>query len=328
VARSLELSSAVLLLLAFTAVGWVGAYTGQQLLSVVHFYLSNLTAGEFTAESLRALALPAFAGLGKTVLPVALVMMAGGSLVNFGQVGFLLSVQPLTPDLSKLNPLVGLQRIFSRRALVELVKALVKVLAVGGAIYLALAGRLSDFVKMYDMGLEQAVGLIWQITHGMGLRIGTVLLLLAAFDYWYQRWEHQRNLMMTRQELKEEMKETEGDPQVKASQRKRLRQLAVGRMMEDVKKADVVITNPTHYAVALKYEIGEMEAPRVVAKGRQYTALRIRRTAEENGVAIVEDPPLAQALYASTEVGESIPPRLYRAAAEVLAFVYRLQNRV
>lgn len=259
-----------------------------------------------------------------------LVLAAGltGLVANLAQVGFVLTGVPLVPDLGRLNPLQGLQRLFSRRALVDLLRALVKVTIVGVVAYRAVKARLPDLPGLAAVPPEGVLAAAAGMAGTVVLRVGLAWLVVAAVDYVYQRWEYQLSLRMTRQEVKEELRETEGAPEVRQRIRRRQREIARRRMMAEVPRADVVITNPTHYAVALRYDAAEMEAPQVVAKGQGLVARRIREVAISADVPVVENPPLARSLYEAVEIGESIPPELYQAVAEVLAFVYRLKGRV
>lgn len=262
-----------------------------------------------------------------TIAPVFAVSLGAGLLLNYVQVGFMFTTAPLTPDLGKLNPGRGLKRLFGRQALVELVKSAAKVFLIGWAAWGAIR-------PAYDlvMGLNLAdVGDVFPtveaLVYRVGMRVTAVLFVLALIDYAYQRWDYSRNLRMSKQEVKDEFKQMEGDPHVKGQIKARMRQVAMRRMMQRVPQADVVITNPTHYAVALEYDVDRMSAPEVVAMGADYVAQRIKELARQSGVVVVENPPLARALWSSAEIGQAVPVELYQAVAEVLAFVFRLKRR-
>ncbi|HWR92951.1 MAG TPA: flagellar biosynthesis protein FlhB, partial [Desulfobacterales bacterium] len=259
--------------------------------------------------------------------PMVLPLLVAGVAGNILQIGFEIHAEPLAPKLSKLNPLAGLKRIVSMRGLVELVKSLVKVLFIGAIAWSVVSGYLADFPTL----VRRDIAGIWEFTHTAAYRILFYVCLatvvLAVLDYAYQRWQHEENLKMTKQEIRDERKQTEGDPQIKSRIRSLQRQAAYHRMIAEVPTADVVITNPTHLAIALRFDSAEMNAPQVVAKGADYLAARIRDIAREHGVPLVENQPLAQSLYRLADPGDYIPVELYRAVAEVLAYVYRLKGR-
>jgi flagellar biosynthetic protein FlhB len=258
-------------------------------------------------------------------LPLMGVAVLAGIVANCLQVGFLFTAYPLQPKLERINPIEGCKRIFSRRALVELFKASVKIFLVAYVAYSTIVPNMSLFPALLDMSINNVLKSIGELCSQLFLRTTVLLLVLAVFDYAFQYWEHDKSLKMSKKELKEEYRQYEGDPYVRSRIRQRQRQLSVSRMMQEVPKADVVITNPTHYAVALRYLPGEMPAPVIIAKGIDNLALRIKALAEEHKIIIYEDPALAQALYKSVDVGKIIPPELYEAVARVLAFIYRLQ---
>ncbi|MGI6119829.1 MAG: flagellar biosynthesis protein FlhB [Desulfosporosinus sp.] len=247
--------------------------------------------------------------------------------VNYAQVGFLFTVESMKPQLSRISPLSGAKRIFGIKAWVELTKSLTKVILIGYFLYASVRDRLQLYPALMQLNVEQAAIFLGQALAELAWKIALSFLGIAALDYLYQRWEYERNLKMSHEELKQEYKQTEGSPELKSEIKKRQRAMAMSRMMQDLKKADVVITNPTHIAVALRYNIDEQKAPYVVAKGQDQIALRIRELAKKYDLVIVENKPLARALYAQVEIGQGIPVELYKAVAEVLAFVYRLKKK-
>ena len=249
-------------------------------------------------------------------------------LCDIVQVGFKPTTKPLQPKLSKLNPISGMKKIFSSRKLFELAKSILKLVIMGAVIYSFFMGRQESIFLLYDIPLQQAIGLMGSLIINLGLRIAIAYMVIAFADLIYQRRKFNKDMMMTKQEVKDEFKNSEGDPAVKSAQRRRMMQASQRRMMQQLPQADVVITNPTHYAVAIKYDAEEAEAPMVIAKGADYLAQKIKEAARENGVEIVENKPLARMLYANVEVGELVPPELYKAVAEVLAYVYHLQGKV
>lgn len=246
---------------------------------------------------------------------------------NFLQVRSLFTIEPLKPQLSKLNPLNGLKRMFGVRAWVELAKSLVKVLLIGYFLYATIRDNFELFPALQQIPVLQGAVLLGQAILNMAWKIALSFLGLAVLDYFYQWWEFEKNLRMSHEELKEEYKQTEGNPQLNAEIKKRQRAFAMRRMMQDLKKADVVVTNPTHYAVALRYDQSENPAPYVLAKGQDELARRIRELAKEYGIVIMENKPLARALYFQVDIGQAVPAELYKAVAEVLAFVYRLKKK-
>jgi flagellar biosynthetic protein FlhB len=247
-------------------------------------------------------------------------------VASAAQVGFLWTTQPLVPDLGRFNPAAGLSRLFGPRGLVEAVKALLKVLVVGWVVYTAVRARLPDLVALGTLPTPHLLTLLGTLLYTLALRVSLVFLVIALLDYAYQRWDYEKSLKMSKEEIKQEHKQSEGDPLIKGAIRQRQRDAARKRMMQDVPKADVVITNPTHVAIALAYDVGAMRAPQVLAKGQDELAARIRELAAEHDIPFVENPPLARTLYKQVEIGQEIPAALYAAVAEVLAYVYE-RNR-
>ena len=247
-------------------------------------------------------------------------------LVSIVQVGWKVSTKPMKPELSKLNPLNGFKRIFSKDSLFELVKSILKIVIIIYIAYTSIKDNANDLFALYDLGLNQAVALVGTLIINTGIKISIVYLVIGLADFIYQKHKFNEDMKMTKQEVKDEYKNTEGDPQIKGRQRRKMQEVSQKRMMQDVPKADVVITNPTHFAVALKYEAKVSSAPVVLAKGEDYLAQKIKEVARENKIEIVENKPLARMLYHNVDVGAEIPPELYQAVAEVLAAVYKAKN--
>lgn len=259
-------------------------------------------------------------------LPIGLAAALGALVVTVSQVGFFITPKPLTPKMDRFNPVSGLKKILSLRFLVEMAKGLLKAALFALVIYFSLRKDTPELIRAIRFPLEAGVSqLLWKLL-GLSFRLAFLLLVIAVFDYAYQKWEFERSIKMSKQELKEEYKQMEGDPQIKSKIRQKQRELARNRMMSSVPKADVVITNPTRLAVALEYDRKVMDAPVVCAKGSGFLAGKIREVAEENGVPVVENKPLARSLFGTLEVGEEVPEEFYRAVAEVLAFVYRIRT--
>jgi flagellar biosynthetic protein FlhB len=298
----------------------VGSYLGES--------LSRLPAGDLTPLDIRNLLTAAGLTAVRVVIPVLAVAFVTGVGINVAQVGLLLNGRGLTPDFSHLNPIQGFTRMFSRRSWVELGKTLLKMGIIGWVTYSTVLRETRELPRLLDQGLLESIKWVGSVTYTAAIRAGVMLLVMAGLDWFYQFWEYEQGLRMTRQEIIEETKETEGRPEVKARIKERMRAIMRRRMMAQVPKADVVVTNPTHYAIALKYDAMKMKAPVVLAKGQGYIALRIKEIAQTAKVTIVENRPLAQALYKTVEIGESIPEKLYQAVAEVLAFVYKLKGKI
>ena len=260
--------------------------------------------------------------------PVLLVGLVIALICDVAQVRWQPTTKPLQPKFNKINPMKGFQRIFSKNSLVELVKSVAKILVVGYMAYSYLKDRIHEIYLLYDMGLKQVIGLVGEIVTDMGIRIAAAYMVIALLDFAYQKWKFHDDMKMTKQEVKDEYKNQEGDPQIKGKQKQRMREASMRRMMQQLPEADVVITNPTHYAVAIKYDPEKYDAPYVLAKGENHLAQRIKEIAKENDIEIVENKPLARMLYANVDIGGLVPPELYQAVAEVLAFVYHLKGKV
>ena len=262
------------------------------------------------------------------VLPILLIGFLVAFVSDYWQVKWKPTSKPLQPKFSKMNPIKGFQKIFSMNSLVELLKSFIKILIIVWMAYNYIKDRTEYLFLLYDMEILPALQLILQVVTDLGIRIAAVYIIFAFADYAYQKWKFAEDMKMTKQEVKEEYKNQEGDPQIKGKIRQKMQEASRRRMMQALPQADVVITNPTHYAVAIKYDPAISDAPVVVAKGQDYLAQKIKEIARENKVEIVENKPLARMLFANVEVGEAVPPEMYQAIAEVLAFVYHLQGKV
>ncbi len=262
------------------------------------------------------------------VLPVLAVGFGVAFVCDLWQVKWRPTTKPLRPKFSKLSPVKGFKRIFSGASLMELLKSILKLSVIGYVVYSFLKGRVDQVFTLYDITLNRAISLIGEIVVELGIRIAAVYMVIAVLDFAYQKWKFHEDMKMTKQEVKDEYKNTEGDPQIKSKQKQRMREASMRRMMQQLPEADVVITNPTHYAVAIKYDPDKYDAPYVVAKGEDYLARKIKEVAKENHVEIVENKPLARMLYANVDIGGLVPPELYQAVAEVLAFVYHLKGKI
>jgi len=259
------------------------------------------------------------------LLPMFLVALLTGFFSTFLQIGWLFTTQPLVPDLSKLDPIRGMGRFFSKRSLLEIVKSLAKVGLIGWVAFRTVQGEFDDALVLVDMTLVQIIDFIGRTATLIMMKVCGIMILLAILDYGFVRWEMEEKMKMTKQEQKEELKDTEGDPHVKSKIRSIQQQMARRRMMAAVPEADVVITNPTRIAVAIKYEASRMDAPVVLAKGQELVAARIREIAREHDIPLVENPPVARLLHSKVDIGQAIPEELFKAVAEILAYVYSLK---
>ena len=262
------------------------------------------------------------------LLPVLLIGFAVAFVSDLFQVKWRPTSKPLQPKFSKLNPLNGIKKIFSAQSLVELVKSVAKILLIALVTYSYIKNKGGLLYALYDMSMMQAVNLIGETVIELGIRISAIYMIIAGADFMYQKYKFKNDMKMTKQEVKEEYKNAEGDPEIKGKIKARMREASQRRMMQAIPKADVVITNPTHYAVAIMYDTEVAPAPIVVAKGSDYLAQKIKQIARENNVEIVEDKPLARMLFANVDVDKQIPPELYQAVAEILAMVYHAQGKV
>ena len=262
------------------------------------------------------------------IAPILLIGYLIAFVTDVAQVKWRPSLEPMKPKFSKLNPISGFKKIFSVNALVELVKSIAKIGLIGYICYTYLKDKWPILFNLYDVTLMQALQLAASTVTDLGIRIAVFYMLIAFADFAYQKIKFANDMKMTKQEVKEEFKQQEGDPQVKGKIRQKMRETSMRRMMQSLPQADVVITNPTHYAVAIKYDPEVADAPLVIAKGEDYLAARIKEVAKENKIEIVENKPLARMLYANVDVGQAVPPELYQAVAEVLAFVYQLQGKI
>lgn len=327
VARSTELNGAVVLLAVAMALPSAASMLSEGMLTSLRSGVSRAPV-EFSYASLArnawAIAAPCVQAFGL----LAAVAMLAGIVVNLAQVGFAFSPEVLKPNLAKLNPMEGAKRLFSVRGAMEGAKAMAKCVFFGLIAYSAIHAQWAALGSLGVLPVKQAAALVGGIMQTIIMRVAIAWLCLAALDYFFQRKQVDNQLKMTKDELKREMKEQEGSPEIRQAQFKRRRELMKRRPLDAVKNADVVITNPTHYAIAIQYKRNEMHSPMVVAKGMDYLAFKIRDIAKENRVPIIPNPPLARALYKKCEVGDFIPRDMFAAVAEVLAYVYQTLKKV
>jgi flagellar biosynthetic protein FlhB len=327
VARSSDLQSAALLLAVAAACHFYGASIVEALGRTLRDALSGPAWTTLDRALLWRTIGNAAGDVAAALAPLLAILFAAALCVGFGQSGFHITPTVLQPDWNRINPVQGFQRLVSLRGAVRLGVALGKLLLLGGVSVLLVWQQLGALLALIDTTPAQAAAAIGQTVVTTAFALASVLLALALADYGYQYWQHEQDLKMTRQELHDELRQMEGDPQIRSRRREAHRRLAQARQLQQVKTADVVVTNPTEIAVALKYDADTMAAPIVVAKGQGHLAARIRQLAREHGVPVVERKPLARALFHSVRVGDPIPLDLYEVVAEILAYVYRLRHR-
>ena len=329
VAKSKELTSAFDLIVLFLCLKIFVSYVGGNLLGLFDLVYGNMAdfvrinEGYMSSQAVSTVLFPVIIRWLLTVLPFFAFGVVITFLISVIQVGWTVSAKPMQPKLSKFNPINGFKRIFSKDTMFELVKSIFKVGIIIYIAYTSVRDEAGHLFILYELDLKQAIALVGTLIIAIGLKISIVYLIIGIADYAYQKWKFNDEMKMTKQEVKDEFKNTEGDPQIKGRQRRKMQEVSQRRMMQDVPKADVVITNPTHYAVALKYEAEVRPAPYVVAKGEDYLAQKIKEVARENNVEIVENKPLARMLYSNVDIGADIPPELYQAVAEILAVIFQ-----
>ena len=328
VARSQELTLALMLLGVMLMLHATGPKLVQALKTLVHDMLgpdsiSDLSASGTLGGTLRAIYL-----VGAAMAPLLIGVIVIAFIANVVQVGFYFSPARLQPNLGALNPLRGVGRLFSGRNPMQLLISLVKMVVLAAVAYSAIHSHIQQVLGVQGLGFVQIFNLGADLVYSIAMRVGMALLILAIVDYAYQRWRLEQDLKMSKQEVKEEMRRMEGDPKIKLRRRQVAMQMLRAKLKKDVPTADVVVTNPTEFAVALKYEASTMHAPRVIAKGQGLIAQRIRELAIEAGIPILERKPLARALYKLVEVGQEIPEQFYSAVAEILAYVYELNGKM
>lgn len=331
VMRSTEVVTAATLLVFFLMLKVFVGFIGNRFISSFHKTLGSI--GDYTSE-------PFNTNMARTIIHSSLwdivvaafpIMIAGFVVTIVSilfQVKWKVTTEPLKPKFDKFNPVSGMKRLFSKDKIMDLLKSTAKVIILAYVVYSYLKDQWPLIFKMYSYTLPQAIAVIGDTVISVGIRISLFFAAIAVFDLFYQKWKFHQDMMMSKQEVKDEYKNSEGDPKIKSQQRQRMQQASQRRMMQDLPNADVVITNPTHLAVAIRYDKEAHEAPVVVAKGADYLAQKINDVARANAIEIVENKPLARMLYHNVEIGAEIPPELYQMVAEVLAYVYSLQGRV
>ena len=320
---------AVVTLLGSFAVFWMmSGRIAEQLSGFMRLCFSHvdLASGMTIDDILHELIMQALSLIGRTVFPITLVTAGCAIIATFAQTRMLVSSELMKPKFSRINPLEGFKRLFSLKSVINALKGLLKISILMIIVYMSISGMFHESAKYLYVDIQASCSHLFSQGMGMVVKIGIAFIALAALDFMYQWWDYERGLRMSKQEIKEEYKQTEGDPQIKGKIKEMQRKRAQSRMMQQVPQADVVIRNPTHFAVALRYHPDEDAAPIVLAKGMDELALRIVKVAEEHKIPTIENVPLARALYAETELDQEIPPELYNPVAEVLVYIFRLNE--
>ena len=328
VAKSQDVNTAIVLLAVFFLLFLLGGYMKNIVLEIYEIAFVQYIGMPLTEKSIQVIFIQMLELSAQLLLPVMTAAVIGGVISNYVQVGFLYTTETLQFKLSKINPIQGFKRIFSWRAIVEFLKSILKIALVGILVYLVIRSQIEEILILSQKSIGAALATLADIVVKVGLLATLLLLLLGILDYFYQKYDHEKNLRMSKQDIKDEYKNIEGDPLIKSKIKQRQREMAMQRMMAEVPNADVVITNPTHYAIAIKYDESKMDAPFVVAKGVDFVAQKIKFVAKENDVVMVENRPLARALYDQTEIGQGIPEDFFKAVAEILAFVYKSKGKI
>ncbi|WP_199880768.1 flagellar biosynthesis protein FlhB [Bacillus massiliglaciei] len=328
VAKSQDVNTAINLAAVFAVLLFAGPFMYKHIIGIMRDFFQNRMQENLTEDNVPLLLAEVMTSMGLVLAPIFGVALAAGIAANLMQTGFLFSAETIQFKLEKLDPIKGFKRIFSMRALVELLKSLLKISFVGLVVFYVLWQRMDEIIELSQVSVGSALSILGDITASVGIYAAVALLFIAILDYMYQKYDFEKNIRMSKQDIKDEYKNSEGDPLIKSKIKQKQRQMAMQRMMQEVPNADVVITNPTHFAIALKYDEEKSDAPYVIAKGMDYLAQKIKYIAKENDVIMVENRPLARSLYDQAEVGQAIPEEFFKAIAEVLAFVYKTKGKI
>jgi flagellar biosynthesis protein FlhB len=327
-AKSQDVNTAIILLAVFLFLTFSASYIGNIVFDLFNQTFQEYMLMDLTENTVQVITMDIMKELVLLLGPIMLVALLAGLFSNYIQVGVMFTTQPLQPKLEKIDPIKGFKRIFSLRAIVELLKSILKISFVGAITFVILWSNIDQVLSLSFKSVGDSLATMASLTVQMGIAASLALLFLSLFDFLYQKYDFEKNIRMSKQDLKDEHKNIEGDPLIKSKIKQRQREMAMRRMMQEVPEADVVITNPTHFAIALKYDENKMDAPYVVAKGVDYLAQKIKYIANENDVVMVENRPLARSLYDSAEIGDAVPEEFFKAVAEILAYVYRIKNQM
>lgn len=328
VAKTNELASAFIFIFIFIAFAIFGSFLSGRIISLYNKILNEYILWELTYESIRPLFMEIIFDLVWIMVPIFLLSLLGALIANILQVGFHITTEPMKFNLEKINPISGAKRIFSIRALVEFLKSLLKITIIGYLVFSILIKEKETLLSLYHLNLYDMLVFIGKLVVELGIKSSILLIILAIFDYYYQKYDHDKKIRMSKQDIKDEYKKSEGDPLIKAKIKQKQRQMAMSRMMQSIPDADVIITNPTHYAIAIVYKPEDMGAPKVVAKGIDNIAFKIKEIAAKHEITTVENKWLARSLYHQVEIGDPVPSDLYHAVAEVLAYVYKIKGLI
>ncbi|KIL44902.1 flagellar biosynthesis protein FlhB [Jeotgalibacillus soli] len=328
VAKSQDVTTALILFAVFLFLFFAGGFFEKRMLDLVTVPLMDYILIPVTRDTAMIVFIDMIIQVAWIVGPIMAVSVLAGIVGNYIQVGFLVATEPLTPKLSKMNPIQGFKRIFSVRAIVEFLKSILKISIIGVTTVSVLWMSIEHVLSLSLKPVVESLHTAGSLTVRMGLYASILLLILSIMDYLYQKYDFEKNIRMSKQDIKDEYKNMEGDPLVKSKIKQRQREMAMQRMMQEIPNADVVITNPTHYAIVLKYKDGEVDAPIVVAKGVDFIAQKIKLIAKENDIVAIENRPLARALFDQAEIGDPIPEEFFKSVAEILAYVYRIKNKI
>lgn len=329
VLKSQDVSAAFLLLIIFMFLFFMAPLMQEGLFAfLIQAFERNMLIGTVSIETVMKMYTDTIQEMAVILLPILVIAMVAGVGAHYLQFGFLFTTETLKLDLKKIDPIKGIKKIISVRALVNLVKSLLKVAFLGAVTTAVIWINLEEVLSLAFQSPWETLSTVALLTGVMGIAAAVMLLFIALLDYLYERYEYEKNLKMSKQDIKDEYKNSEGDPLIKSKIKQRQREMAMRRMMQEVPHADVVITNPTHFAIALKYDENSMDAPRVVAKGTDFVAQKIKLIAKEHDVVMVENRPLARAMCDQVEIGQQVPEEFFKAVAEILAYVYRIKSKI
>lgn len=329
VLKSQDVTSALVILSVFLFLFFAAGFLrGRFLAFFQHSFTNFFSIRQFDMHGAMAIYREVLIELAFILLPVMVIAVIAGIGGNLFQFGWLFTTEPLKFDLKKIDPMKGLKRMFSIRAIIELMKSVLKISFIGTVTFLVIWMNIEKVLSLAFKSAWDTLSTVAQLTALMGIAASFTLLFIAILDYFYQKYDYEKNLRMSKQDIKDEHKNMDGDPLIKSRIKQRQREMAMRRMMQEVPSADVIITNPTHYAIAIKYDDGKMDAPIVVAKGVDFIAQKIKMIAKEQDIVTVENRPLARALYDQVEIDEAVPEEFFKAIAEILAYVYRIQRKI
>lgn len=329
VLKSQDVTAAIVLLLLFLFLYFTAPMMIRGIFGFLHqAFERNILIETVTADTVMQMYTDSLKEMALIILPFMAIAVVAGLAANFMQFGFLFTTETMKLDLKKMDPIKGIKKIISVRAIVNLIKSILKISFIGTVTVVILWMNLEEVLSLSFQSPWDSLTTVAKLTGLMGIAASLTLVVIALIDYIYEKYEFEKQLKMSKQDIKDEYKNAEGDPKIKSKIKQRQREMAMRRMMQEIPNADVVITNPTHYAIALKYDDQNMEAPKVVAKGTDYVAQKIKLIAKENDVVMVENRPLARAMYDQVEIGQQVPEEFFKAIAEILAYVYRIKRKI